>query len=241
MQQEACHMAKIFQQLHVSHPYCGSCKSGIAHMVVHSPAKHHIDVPHPQDLILILVQVPYDSLHNTLPLGLGTLALGSSFFFLFFGPLSGSPSAFRFFPFLSSSGFFPAAFLAVLLPVTFFSAEMPSSSLSSSPRSMPFSSSSLRCSSCLAASFALSRASRASFFLCAFSFFNRRHAAICAFAAVFKTLFLQCLHCCKSGLSSSGRPVANVSRDVSSSSLTTGPGEGAPTGEAPFFFLSLER
>jgi hypothetical protein len=38
-------------------------------------------------------------------------------------------------------------------------------------------------------------------------------------------LFLQCLHSSDSGLSSSGRPVANVSLALSSNGFTTGPGE----------------
>lgn len=50
---------------------------------------------------------------------------------------------------------------------------------------------------------------------------------MCSFAAVLRMLFLQCLHCWRSGLSSSGRPVAKVSRAASSRGLTTGPGEVA--------------
>lgn len=168
------------------------------------------------------------------PLGLGTFALGSSFFFLVLGALSRSPSAFRFLPFLSSSGFLPAAFLPPTLPFG-----LSSSSLSSSALASPFSSSALRASSSLAASLALSLASLASFLRWAFSFFSLRHCAIWAFAAVLRTLFLQCLHCCRSGLSSRGRPVAKVSRAVSSSWLTTGPGDAMEAdGEVTAFFLS---
>lgn len=53
-------------------------------------------------------------------------------------------------------------------------------------------------------------------------------------------LFLQCLHCCRSGVSSSGRPVAKASRAISSRGLTTGPGEATDIdAESSFFdFLS---
>ncbi|KAL1844799.1 hypothetical protein VTK73DRAFT_1774 [Phialemonium thermophilum] len=50
---------------------------------------------------------------------------------------------------------------------------------------------------------------------------------MCSFAAVVRMLFLQYLHCWISGGSSSGRPVAKVSRDASSRGFTTGPGDGA--------------
>lgn len=159
-----------------------------------------------------------------IPLGLGTLALGSSFFFFVFGAFSGSPSALRFFPLLSS------IFLPAFLP-PFLSS---SSSLSSSSLS-----SALRASSSRAASLARSRASLASFLRCAFSFLTFRQAAMCALVAVFRMLFLQCLHCCRSGESSRGRPVAKASRALSSSWLTTGPGEATEAaGELTFFFFS---
>lgn len=155
---------------------------------------------------------------STGPLVLGAFALPSSFFFLAFGP-SSVPSAFRFLPF-SSPAFFPP-----------FLSSSESSSLSSP--------SALRASSSLAASFARSLASRASFFRWAFSFLRRRHAAMCAVAAVFRTDFLQCLHCCKSGLSSSGRPVWNVSRALSSRGLTGGLGDSAVGGGSGAFFFFL--
>lgn len=160
-------------------------------------------------------------------------------------------SALRFLP-LSAvpSGFLPVTFLVVVLPALavpgFFSAASSSSPLSSSaaPFARVASSSSgppfFLASSSLAASFALSLASRASFFRCAFSFLTLRHAAMCSFAAILSTLFLQCLHCCSSGVSSSGRPVVKASRVGLSKGLTTGPGDAAVMAfvAASFFFFS---
>ncbi len=123
-----------------------------------------------------------DACDESIPFGFAVFAFGSSFFFFDFGALSGSPSAFLFFP--PVSVFFPAAFL-VVFPADF---STPSSSLSSSPRPSP-SSSFLRASSSRAASRARSLASLASFFRCAFSFFTLRHAAMCSLAAVRSMLF----------------------------------------------------
>jgi hypothetical protein len=167
---------------------------------------------------------------------LATLGFGSSFFFFILGPSFLSPSAFLFFPPRppAPSVFLPAVFFVVVLPAfgAAFLSPGSSSSLSSSAAAAPaapvpsspppsffFASSSL--------ARARSLASRASFLRCAFSFLILRQAAMCSLAAVLRMLFLQCLHCCRSGLSSSGRPVAKVSRAASSSGLTTGPGEGA--------------
>jgi len=50
---------------------------------------------------------------------------------------------------------------------------------------------------------------------------------MCSFAAVARMPFLQCLHCWRSGTSSRGRPVANVSWLASSSLLMMGLGEPA--------------
>lgn len=170
------------------------------------------------------------------PFGLATLGFGSSFFFFILGPSFLSISAFLFFPPIAPSIFLPPTFLLVVLPAfvlpgAFSGAS--SSSLSSSAAASatpappsptsPF----FLASSSLAASRARSLASRASFLRCAFSFLIRRQAAMCSLAAVLRMLFLQCLHCCRSGLSSSGRPVAKVSRAASSRGLTTGPGEAA--------------
>ena len=181
------------------------------------------------------VMTPHCRSTSTGPLGLGTLGLGSSFFF-FFGPaFSSSPSAFLFLPptfAAAGSVFLPATFLPALTPAGGFLSPSSSLSLSSSAAAAavaagpPSASSALRASSSRAASLARSRASRASFFRWAFSFLIFKHAAMCCLAAVLSTLFLQCLHCWRSGESSSGRPVANVSRAVSSRGFTTGDGDG---------------
>lgn len=134
--------------------------------------------------------------------GLGTLDLGSSFFFFFaFGPLSASASAFRFFPFFAPDW---SAFAFTAL----FRAPFPFSPASSSS---PFS---FRA--------AASLASLASFFLCCFSCFFFKQSRICAGAKSLATGFLQCLHWTMSGVSSRGRPFGKAASVRSSGVLTRG-------------------
>src|SRR5271155_3613890 len=114
---------------------------------------------------------------STGPFGFGTFGFCSSFlFFFFFGSLSlsSSASALRFLPFFVPSSA-PAPFAALFLAPVPLLPSLTSSSSSSSSSLLP------------AFSFARWAASRASFFLRAFSCFDFRHPVKCSFAVRLST------------------------------------------------------
>lgn len=172
---------------------------------------------------------------STGPLGLGTLGLGSSFFFFFLGsplsPLSSSPSALRFLPFLGPSPSampLTALFLALFCPFIASSPSALSPPLTAAEASSTALPSSPTPSLLPSEAFSLARfaASRASFFLRAFSCFALRQPRMCSAAACFSTGRLQCLQMTVSSWSSRGFPVGKAAMVFSSISGRMGEESG---------------
>lgn len=149
---------------------------------------------------------------STGPFGLAVFCLGSSFFFFFFDSLPSSSSALRFLPFLLPSSVpFVALFLALFWPMLGLSPSAlsgPSSSLSSP-------------------AFRRFAASRASFFLRAFSCLAFKQPRTCSAAVCLRVGRLQCLQITVSRRSSSrGLPVGNTA-----TTLLSRTGRGEAVGE----------